>query len=176
VETCAPVASMEREVGRFQRGLCPIRRRSVARCLPQETTEREVIGADRDASTKNCSRDDDTGFLELMQQVLADEGYETMIHTVGATAHEFVRTDLSDLVILYVRMDDPQAGWQVLDLMRLDRETVGIPVILCTVDSVQLAAKADHLRKHNAVPLEKPFDLFELSEHVRSLVGAPEAD
>jgi CheY-like chemotaxis protein len=118
---------------------------------------------------------DDTAFLQLMQQVLADEGYDAMIHTVGATAHDFVRAEMPDLVILDIRMDEPQAGWQVLEMMRLDRQTLGIPVILCTADSVQLAAKADHLRKHNAVPLEKPFDLYELLELVRSLVGTPDS-
>jgi CheY-like chemotaxis protein len=119
---------------------------------------------------------DDTAFLQLMQQVLADEGYETLIHIVGATAHDFVRIELPDLVILDVRMDDPQSGWQVLELMRLDRETIDIPVIVCSADSIQLAAKADHLRKHSAIPLEKPFDLYELLDLVRSVVGAPEVE
>jgi CheY-like chemotaxis protein len=116
---------------------------------------------------------DDTAFLHLMYQLLTDEGYETIIHVVGSTAYDMIRDQKPDLVILDIRMSDPESGWHVLDLMRLDPETTEIPVIVCSADSSQLKEKRDHLAKYNAASLEKPFDLHDLIAEVARHVGAP---
>lgn len=114
---------------------------------------------------------DDTAFLSLMHQLLSDEGYDCILHIVGSTAYNMVRKERPDLVILDIRMGDPEAGWGVLDMMRLDPETRDVPVIVCSADSQQIQEKTEHLRKHNAVSLEKPFDLSDLLQLVSSFVG-----
>jgi CheY-like chemotaxis protein len=113
---------------------------------------------------------DDTAFLNLMFELLTYEGYDCWIHTVGSTAYEKIRADMPDLVILDIRMDNDESGWHVLDLLRLDPKTTGIPVIVCSADAQQLREKEQRLREKHATPLEKPFDLPELlamvSQHV----------
>jgi CheY-like chemotaxis protein len=116
---------------------------------------------------------DDSAFLHLMHQLLTDEGYETILHTVGSTAYEMIKERKPDLVVLDIRMDEPGAGWLVLDLMRLDPETASIPVIVCTADALQLREKQDQLAKYNASSLEKPFELQDLLDLVVRYVDRP---
>lgn len=114
---------------------------------------------------------DDTAFLDLMNQLLTDEGYDCFIHVVGSTAYEKVKEAAPDLVVLDIRMGDPEAGWHVLDMMRLDPETRDIPVIVCSADALQLREKNERLRQQNAQSIEKPFDLEELLTMVSGVVG-----
>jgi twitching motility two-component system response regulator PilH len=78
---------------------------------------------------------DDTAFLNLMYELLTDEGYSCFLHIVGSTAYEKIRDEMPDLVILDVRMDEPESGWHVFDLLKLDPETHDIPVIVCSADA-----------------------------------------
>jgi CheY-like chemotaxis protein len=114
---------------------------------------------------------DDTSFLNLMHELLTDEGYNCFLHIVGSTAYQKIRQEKPDLVVLDIRMNDPESGWHILDMLRLDPETRDIPVIVCSADTQQLREKEDRLREQNAVPLEKPFDLKELLDTVASIVG-----
>ena len=116
---------------------------------------------------------DDTAFLELMQELLDDAGYRAFIHRESDTAYTAIRNAMPALVILDIRLEHPEGGWTVLELLRLDPTTTQIPVIVCSADAVQLRAKHEHLRQHRARALEKPFDLDELLDLVRSLIGGP---
>jgi two-component system, sensor histidine kinase and response regulator len=116
---------------------------------------------------------DDSAFLHLMYELLTDEGYNCWLHTVGATAYDKIREEMPDLVILDIRMDNEESGWQVLDLLRLDPETHEIPVIVCSADTQQLREKEQRLEDKHATSLEKPFDLPELLAKVRRFVGLP---
>jgi two-component system, sensor histidine kinase and response regulator len=115
---------------------------------------------------------DDTAFLNLMYELLTDEGYDCWLHTVGSTAYERIREDMPDLVILDIRMDNEESGWQVLDMLRLDPKTHEVPVIVCSADTLQLRGKEQRLEDKHATALEKPFDLPELLAKVRRFVGS----
>lgn len=114
---------------------------------------------------------DDTSFLNMMHDLLSHEGFETFVHKVGSTAYDKIRETKPDLVVLDIRMNNPESGWHVLDLMRLDPETSDIPVIVCSADTVQLREKQERLRQKNAKGIEKPFDLQELLEAVEHFIG-----
>jgi DNA-binding response OmpR family regulator len=60
-------------------------------------------------------------------------------------------------------------------MMRLDPETVNIPVIVTSADSRTLREKEHNLRAHNCQVLEKPFDLDELLSMVRLALSPPAA-
>lgn len=106
--------------------------------------------------------DEDSAFIDLMSDLLSDEGYITVPHKVGNTAYDMIRAKQPDLVILDIRLETPDSGWVVLDLMRLDPSTVKIPVIVCSGDVVFLRAKEEQLRAKDCFVLEKPFDLDQL--------------
>jgi CheY-like chemotaxis protein len=116
---------------------------------------------------------DDTDFLEMMQELLSQEGYQTVMHREESTAHELIRSEQPNLVILDIRLATPEAGWKIMELMRLDPQTTQIPMIACSADSRALREKAAWLQEHRIEILGKPFDLDDLLELVQRLVGSP---
>ena len=85
-------------------------------------------------------------FLELMQDLLSVEGYKTVICKEGDKAYALVKELQPSLVVLDIRMDQPETGWVVLELLRLDPETTQIPVIVCSADAPFLREKAASLQ------------------------------
>lgn len=113
---------------------------------------------------------DDTQFLRLVEMVLSSAGYETVLLFEGGTAFEDIRHHMPDLVVLDIRMESPEAGWIILDLMRLDTATADIPVIVCSADHDQLLSKEDYLATKRAGVLRKPFDIDDLVAKVNEYV------
>ncbi len=116
---------------------------------------------------------DDPAFLELMQDLLNDENYSTVLLREGNGAYDAIRQQRPELVILDLRLEHPEAGWKTLELVRLDPETTDIPVIVCSADTRALHDKEDWLRDRDVKILEKPFNLDDLLELVRDAVGSP---
>lgn len=115
---------------------------------------------------------DDTLFLELMHDLLTDEGYRTAIWKEGDKAYEMIKEHRPALVILDIRMERPDTGWMVLELLRLDPATTAIPVILCSADTQRMREKVDYLRAQNCDVLEKPFVLDDLLRKVHAFIGS----
>jgi CheY-like chemotaxis protein len=113
---------------------------------------------------------DDTQFLRLMEMVLFNAGYDTLIFFEGTTAFDDIRSHLPDLVVLDIRMESPESGWLILDLMRLDETTANIPVVVCSADHDQLLSKEEYLATKRASVLLKPFDIDDLVSKVREYV------
>ena len=114
---------------------------------------------------------DDTLFLELMHDLLTQEGYRTAIWKEGDKAYEMIREHRPLLVFLDIRMERPDTGWMVLELMRLDPETAHIPVIVCSADTQRIREKEAYLREKGCDVLEKPFLLEDLLEKVHAHIG-----
>ena len=116
---------------------------------------------------------DDTPFLDLMHQLLQEtEGYEVRTRKEWEGAYEFVKSQRPDLVILDIRIGGEERGWQILQMLTLDPETLPIPVIVCS-------AAVDDLHEHQALldrygvrALPKPFDLDDLLAAVRQALDA----
>jgi CheY-like chemotaxis protein len=117
---------------------------------------------------------DDTVFLDLMHELLRDEGYASTIIKASDEAYQLLREDVPDLIILDIRIGAEENGWLVLDLIRLDPATAHIPVIVCSTDARLLAAKAEWLFEKRCDILEKPFDINDLLRKVAAFVGAPD--
>lgn len=114
---------------------------------------------------------DDTEFLELMRDLLELEGYTVLTLKVALRAYAGLKADLPDLIILDIRMETPEAGWQLLELLQLDPATTRIPVIVCSADAPFLRAKEAHLRERGCRTLEKPFLLEEMLAAVSSALA-----
>src|SRR3954454_6225240 len=114
---------------------------------------------------------DDTIFLELMHDLLTDHGYRTAIWKEGDKAYEMIKEHQPLLVVLDIRMERPDTGWMVLELMRLDPETAKIPVVICSADAERIRARESYLREKGCDVLEKPFLLEDLLAKVDARVG-----
>jgi DNA-binding response OmpR family regulator len=118
---------------------------------------------------------DDTTFLQLMTDLLSDEGYATIIEKERGDAPKVIREHQPDLVILDIRMDHPESGMQILEIVRLDPQTTSVPVIICSADHQFLRDKEPLLRSKHCDILEKPFDLNDLLTKVEAAIGRPPA-
>jgi CheY-like chemotaxis protein len=116
------------------------------------------------SSTSILVVDDDSAILELIAQVLIDEGYSVITAGDGRTAVALARTRLPRLILLDLMMPEMN-GWQVIAALKSFNLTRAIPVIL-------LSARRDLAETASALGanayLEKPFDLDDLVQHVQS--------
>ena len=117
---------------------------------------------------------DDTLFLELMHDLLTQEGYRAAIWKEGDTAFEMIKEHEPQLVILDIRMEHPDTGWMILELIRLNPATARIPVIICSADTQRIREKEAYLREKWCDVLEKPFILEDLLRKVRTFIGPAE--
>lgn len=117
---------------------------------------------------------DDTAFLQLMEQLLEDEGYRTEVLKSSKNALERIKERCPALVILDVRINNEEAGLLLLDLITLDPETNAIPVIIASANLRALADRGDELREKGIYVIAKPFDIDDLGALVRMALRGEE--
>ena len=117
--------------------------------------------------------DDASEFLRLVQDLLADEGYETVLWAGSHGVHEMLLREQPALVLLDIRMEHEDSGVRILETMRRDPHTAALPVIVCTADLAFLRAHGERLRALHCELLPKPFALDVLLENVTRLIGPP---
>jgi DNA-binding response OmpR family regulator len=103
--------------------------------------------------------DTDSSIVELMQDLLQDEGYSVTVLQHAANVYEEIRQTLPDLVILDITLECPGDGWLTLDKLTHNAETSQVPVIICSADVRALRARQDDLGVLGCVSIEKPFDI-----------------
>jgi DNA-binding response OmpR family regulator len=105
---------------------------------------------------------DDTVFLEMMAAILEEQDYDARIYREAGNAFEQLRADPPDLIILDIRMRTPETGWNLLEMLTLDRQTHRVPIIVCSAAILDLRAHEPWLLSHGIRVLPKPFDIDEL--------------
>jgi CheY-like chemotaxis protein len=105
---------------------------------------------------------DDKTFIQLVGELLEERGWETIELREGNLAFERIKEEQPDLVILDVRIEQPDTGWRVLNLLLLDPATRAIPVIMCSADWTELQAKEEWMRERGIGMLLRPFDIDDL--------------
>jgi DNA-binding response OmpR family regulator len=116
--------------------------------------------------------DDDVAFTMLVQDFLDGEGYATLLIHEAEGALRHIAEAHPALVILDVRMEQPDSGGEILAQIRASNETSALPVIICSADQVFLREHRGDLERHRALILPKPFDLDDLLGLVRTCVRA----
>ena len=114
---------------------------------------------------------DDTAFLELMEQLLEDEGYEAEVLKSSKNALEHIKQRRPALVLLDVRINNEESGLLLLDLITLDPETRSIPVIIASANLQALAGREDELAAKGIYVIAKPFDIDDLAALIRTALG-----
>ena len=100
--------------------------------------------------------------LELFQELLGDEGYRVSTDTFGEPFDQQlqeVRGLRPDLLILDFIIGGEGVGWQFLQMLKMDRETRDIPVIVCTAAVEQVRQLQHHLDQMGVTVVLKPFDI-----------------
>jgi DNA-binding response OmpR family regulator len=115
---------------------------------------------------------DNEQFLELMHDLLSQEGYAVeVVDGDTATIEEIAATE-PDLLVIDLRLGSTApSGWDVLLMARAHEPLRTIPIILCSADVHELRTRADEMSAIADVHvLEKPFRIHEAEELVRRLL------
>jgi CheY-like chemotaxis protein len=119
---------------------------------------------------------DDTAFLDLMRDLLEEEGgYDVLICKEWNNAYEFVRDQLPDLVIQDIRIGGEELGWTILNLLTLDPRTRPIPTIVCSAAIQSLHEHQEWLSRYGIRALPKPFDLDTLLDTIQEMITGESA-
>lgn len=115
---------------------------------------------------------DDTDFLDLMRDLLEQEGnYEVLICKEWDHAYQFVKDEQPEVVIQDIRIGGEEHGWTILNLLTLDPVTRPIPLIVCSAAIQSLHEHQEMLSKFGIRALPKPFDLDALLETVEATLA-----
>ena len=120
----------------------------------------------KDAPAHVYVLNDTPAILELFRELLEDEGYRVTTDAFNVVAPDLKLADIRqakpDVVILDFMIGGEQVGWQVLQLLRMDRETRHIPAIVCTGAVRQVEELQAHLAEMRVAVVLKPFDIDRL--------------
>ncbi len=101
--------------------------------------------------------------LELFHQILNEEaGYEVTLTSFQPQMIEYVKEIKPDLIISDHVFGEERAGWQFVQSLKLDRETMTIPIIVCSGAISELRGNEGYLVSKHIGVLYKPFDVDEL--------------
>jgi CheY-like chemotaxis protein len=117
---------------------------------------------------------DDASLLELIEQVLEDEGYKPQLYRTASDAAEGIGKEPPDLIILDLHMPTREEGWGTLERLKANPPTRDIPIILCSGDWQILIRKAETERMGCSI-LRKPFDVDELLTLVQKTLEAADS-
>lgn len=76
--------------------------------------------------------DDDIATVELLQQLLIQNNFETVVANTGAKGLELAKDLHPDVITLDVLLPDTD-GWAILSQLKADSTTVDIPVIIISI-------------------------------------------
>lgn len=117
---------------------------------------------------------DSREILELFEEILTDEGYEVDLYSYGLHDLVEVKESRPDLIILDYLIGDEGYGWQLLQKLKMDRDTARIPVIVCSAAVKQLRELDAWLAEKGVGVVFKPFDIDDLLVAVRKVLeGTP---
>ncbi len=116
--------------------------------------------------------DDDATFLDFLQALLLDEGYEVLKMKDGRTAFDRLCALRPDCIIVDVRLEHPTSGWDILAHVWGDPTFAATPAIVLSGDVMDLEAHRQELEQRGCVCLAKPFDIDDLLDALGRLLPA----
>ncbi len=134
--------------------------------------------ASSDASDIACPRhimvvNDTQEILDLFRDLLEEEGYRVSLYSFAFQDLAEVKQRKPDLVILDFIIGGEAQGWQLLQKMKMDRETMSIPIVVCTAAIALVRDLEGRLRDKKVGIILKPFDIDDLLREVsRALAEA----
>jgi DNA-binding response OmpR family regulator len=113
--------------------------------------------------------------LELFRIFLEEEeGYEVVLAGFPMQHITDVEHINPDLIILDLIFGDEKTGWQMLQMLKMQRLTATIPVIVCTAAHDLVREQEGYLVSQGVHVLYKPFDLDHLRANVKQLLESHE--
>lgn len=100
--------------------------------------------------------------LDLFRALLEEEGYEVILAGAPILKVSEVERIQPDLVLLDVLFRDEKTGWQMLEILRTNRATASIPVVICSAALKDVQEQEGYLNSQRVHIVYKPFDVDDL--------------
>src|SRR5579884_3257131 len=94
-----------------------------------------------------------------MNDLLNSSGWDTIVCRESNLAVGMVKADKPDIVVLDVRMETPESGWNVLELLKLDPDTRHLPIVVCAAAVGALREGGECLGVQGFQTRPNPFDI-----------------
>ena len=97
--------------------------------------------------------------LDLFRDLLTEEGYRVTTRQYADKDLDAIVALKPDLIILDYMWPEEDGGWSLLQMLRMDRRTAAVPIVLCTGAKQKVEELDGHLREMGVRVVLKPFDL-----------------
>ncbi len=110
---------------------------------------------------------DDQSYLYLMYELLTDEQYEVILCATSDSACPLAAQHCPDLIMLDMRMEEPQSGLKILQMLRHNPTTQHIPVLMNSADHHLSPDQADQLQALHGQMVGHSLNLDDLLSAIR---------
>src|SRR4051794_1747800 len=103
--------------------------------------------------------DEDAALRTLLDDLLQDEGFRTILCATTCEGFFVVSLVKPDLIILDLWIEQPDAGWRLIQRLRRNPLTVSVPILVCSSDRRSIVLHERLLDLWGYRVLDKPFDI-----------------
>ena len=115
---------------------------------------------------------DTQAILDLFRNILEEEGYEVMLSSFPTQDMKEIEHIHPDLIILDFVFGDQKTGWQMLQMLKMQRSTASIPVIVCSAALRDVQEVEGYLVSKGVLVLYKPFEIDNLLSIITQALAA----
>jgi len=113
--------------------------------------------------------------LELFRMLLEEEeGYDVVLSGFPIQQVKEIEHIKPDLIILDLVLGDEKTGMQMLQMLKMQRSTAAIPVLVCTAALQIVREQEGYLVSQGVHVVYKPFEIDDLIVNVKQLLGSQE--
>jgi len=113
--------------------------------------------------------------LELFRMLLeGEEGYDVVLSGFPIQQVKEIEHIKPDLIILDLVLGDEKTGMQMLQMLKMQRSTAAIPVLVCTAALQIVREQEGYLVSQGVHVVYKPFEIDDLMANVKQLLGSQE--
>ena len=116
----------------------------------------------RTSGAKILVINDDQEILTLFEEILCEAGYTVVLYSSAINDLSEIERLGPDLIIIDYLIGSEEAGWQMLQKLKMRRATANLPIIVCTAATKLLLETSGYLLSKRVIGLPKPFDIDEL--------------
>jgi DNA-binding response OmpR family regulator len=113
--------------------------------------------------------------LELFRMLLEEqEGYDVVLSGFPIQQVKEIEHIKPDLIILDLVLGDEKTGMQMLQMLKMQRSTATIPVLVCTAALKIVQEQEGYLVSQGVHVVYKPFDIDDLLTNIEQLLESHE--
>ena len=113
--------------------------------------------------------------LELFRMLLeGEEGYDVVLSGFPIQQVKEIEHIKPDLIILDLVLGDEKSGMQMLQMLKMQRSTASIPVLVCTAALQIVREQEGYLVSQGVHVVYKPFEIDDLMANVKQLLESHE--